>query len=152
MSAGISMYYVLIRIWKTVKMEGMMDDTMLWRRWLWLWRIRRRRSRRKMKKEKKKACCVLLNVSWILYPHVTSPFRHWCHRLDCRLGYVWLNSVFRLQTFRCSVLLSSGPYRLSQTFLEYLAWTCSGSRPSMGAYRFRCLQIAGLPVDRSPWM
>jgi len=41
------MYYVLIRVWKTITVEGMIDDTMLRRRCLSLWR-RRRRSRRKM--------------------------------------------------------------------------------------------------------
>jgi len=91
-----------------------------------------------------KACWVLLNVSWIRHPHVIRPFRHRCHRLHCRLGYVCPNFIFRLQTIRCSVLLSSGPYRLPQPFLEYLARMCTCCRHSMAAYHFLCLKIAAV--------
>jgi hypothetical protein len=120
----------------------MMEDTMLRSIWLWWWRRRRRRSRRNMwrrrkkKKEKKKACCVLL--------HIFRPFRHRCHRSHFRLGHACPNFIFRLQTIHCSVLLSSKPFRWSKPFLEYLAWTCSCSRPSIAAYHFRCVTIAGV--------
>jgi len=86
----------------------------------------------------------VINIRWMRYPHVIRPFRHWCHMLDYRLGYVCPNFIFRLQTIRCSVLLSSGPHRLSQTFLEYVAWTCSCYWHSMAAYHFRFLKIAGV--------
>jgi hypothetical protein len=78
----------------------------------------------------------------IRYPHVIRPFRHWRHSLDSRLGCACPNFIFRLQTIRCSVLLYSGPHRLSKPYLEYLAWTFSYSRPSMAAYHFLCLKIA----------
>jgi len=63
--AGVSLYYVLIRVWKNIAVEGMIDDAMLRRRWLWLWR-RRRRSERKMwrrRKKKKKEKTSLVGVT-----------------------------------------------------------------------------------------